>query len=78
MTNKGELIDYSIPVDFDQEKKVSIITSDYLANKLWFFKDSKQEKVGIKLRDAIIDYCLKTDSIDVQLDGRIQIIKDGK
>ena len=78
MTNKGELIDYSVPVDFEKEGKVSIITSDYLANKLWFFKDKTQQKVGIKLRDAIIDYCLRTDSIDVQLDGRIQIIEDGK
>ena len=78
MTNQGKLIDYSVPVDFDKEEKVSIITSDYLANKLWFFKDKKQQKVGIKLRDAIIDYCLRTDSIDVQLDGRIQIIEDGK
>ena len=78
MTNKGELIDYSAPVDFDKNRKVSIITSDYLANKLWFFKNKEQKKVGIKLRDAIIDYCFKTDSIDVQLDGRIQIIEDGK
>ena len=78
MTNKGKLIDYSVPVNFNKEEKVSVITSDYLANKLWFFKDKKQQKVGIKLRDAIIDYCLKEDSIDVQLDGRIQIIEDGK
>ena len=78
MTNKGKLIDYSVPVNFNKEEKVSIITSDYLANKLWFFKDKKQQKVGIKLRDAIIDYCLKTDSIDVQLDGRIQILENGK
>jgi len=78
MTNKGELIDYSPPVDFDKEEKVSIITSDYLANKLWFFKDKKQQKVGIKLRDAIIDYCSKTDTIAVSLDGRIQIIENGK
>jgi 5'-nucleotidase len=78
MTNKGELIDYSPPVDFDKEEKVSIITSDYLANKLWFFKDKKQQKVGIKLRDAIIDYCSKTDTIAVSLDGRIQIIENGE
>ena len=78
MTNKGELIDYSAPFDFDKEEKVSIITSDYLANKLLFFKDKKQQKVGIKLRDAIIDYCSKTDTITVSLDGRIQIIENGE
>ena len=78
MTNKGELIDYSVPVNFDKEENVSIITSDYLANKLWFFKDKKQQKVGIKLRDAIIDYCSKTDTINISLDGRIQIIEDGE
>ena len=78
MTNKGELIDYSAPFDFDKEEKVSIITSDYLANKLWFFKDKKQQKIGIKLRDAIIDYCSKTDTIAVSVDGRIQIIENGE
>ena len=78
MTNKGKLIDYSVPVNFNKEEKVSIITSDYLANKLWFFKDKKQQKVGIKLRDAIIDYCSKTDTIAVSLDGRIQIIENGE
>ena len=71
----------NVPVDFDKEEKVSIITSDYLANggdKMWFFKDKKQQKVGIKLRDAIIDYCSKTDTIAISLDGRIQIIENGE
>ena len=76
MNNKGKLIDYSVPVDFDNKEEVSIITSDYLANKLWFFKDKEQQKVGIKLRDAIIDYCTKTDTINVTLDDRIKVIKN--
>ncbi len=43
-----------------------------------FFKDKEQIIVGIKLRDAIIDYCSKTDTIAISIDGRIQIIEDGK
>ena len=31
----------------------------------------KQNKIGIKLRDAIIDYCINNDTINVQLDKRI-------
>lgn len=75
MNNKGELIDYTLPVNFDKEEKISILTSDYLANKLQFLKDKKQQKVGVKLRDAIIDYCTKTDTIDVKIDNRIKILK---
>ena len=43
-----------------------------------FFKNKEQIKVGIKLRDAIIDYCSKTDTIAVSLDRRIQIIENGE
>ena len=59
------------------KKKIKVITSDYLANggdNMSFFKDKKQIKVGIKLRDAIIDYCEKTDTIDIKIDDRIKII----
>ena len=30
-------------------------------------------KVGIKLRDAIIDYCLKQDTIKIKIDDRITL-----
>jgi len=30
-------------------------------------------KIGIKLRDAIIDYCNKKDTINIVLDNRIKI-----
>ena len=33
-------------------------------------------KLGIKLRDAIIDYCTKTDTINVTLDNRIKVINN--
>jgi len=41
-----------------------------------FFQGKEQIKVGIKLRDAIIDYCTKTDTISAQLDDRINIINN--
>ena len=43
-----------------------VLTTDYLANggdKMKFFKDKKQHKVGIKMRDALINYCSKQDTI---------------
>ena len=79
MDEKGNIINNSSPVDFENGEKIKVITSDYLANggdKMSFFKDKKQKKVGIKLRDAIIDYCEKTDTIDVKIDDRIKIINN--
>jgi 2',3'-cyclic-nucleotide 2'-phosphodiesterase (5'-nucleotidase family) len=81
MKEDGEIINYSQPVDFSKGEKVKVLTSDYLANggdKMSFFQDKEQIKVGLKLRDAIIDYCNKTDTINVQLDGRLNIIENGK
>jgi 2',3'-cyclic-nucleotide 2'-phosphodiesterase (5'-nucleotidase family) len=60
--------------NFNKEGKVRVLTSDYLANggdKMWFFKDKEQIKVGIKLRDAIIDHCSKSDTISSKLDNRL-------
>ena len=81
MKEGGKIINYSQPVDFSKGEKVKVLTSDYLANggdKMSFFQDKEQIKVGLKLRDAIIDYCSKTDTINVQLDGRLKIIENGK
>ena len=78
MKEDGEIINYSQPVDFSKGEKVKVLTSDYLANggdKMSFFQDKKQLKVGIKLRDAIIDYCSNTDTIHAQLDGRLKDIE---
>ena len=36
-----------------------------------FFINKEQKKVGIKLRDAIIEYCIKKDTIDIQIDNRL-------
>ncbi|MFB0925844.1 MAG: 5'-nucleotidase, partial [Vicingaceae bacterium] len=60
-------------------KEFKILTSDYLANggdKMNFFLDPINiEPVGIKLRDAIIQYCIsenkKGNKLLSNLDGRI-------
>ena len=77
MDKEGNVITNSWPVNFENNEKVKVITSDYLANggdKMSFFQDKEQHKVGLKLRDAIIDHCTKTDTITSILDGRIKII----
>ena len=50
----------------------------YLANggdKMSFFTGKKQELVGIKVRDAIINHCLANDTIASKLDNRLSIIE---
>jgi len=77
MDKRGSVINNSWPVNFENNEKVKVITSDYLANggdKMSFFQNKEQYKVGLKLRDAIIDHCTKTDTITATLDGRIKII----
>jgi 2',3'-cyclic-nucleotide 2'-phosphodiesterase (5'-nucleotidase family) len=77
----GKILSNSWPVNFEKGEKVRVLTSDYLANggdEMSFFHEKEQQKVGLKLRDAIIDYCSKTDTIDVQLDNRIKILENEK
>lgn len=65
-------------VNFEKGDKVRVLTSDYLANggdKMYFFKDKEQKKAGIKLRDAIINYCISNDTISSKLDNRITIVE---
>jgi len=79
MNEEGEIINHSQPVDFSKGEKIRVLTSDYLANggdKMSFFQNKEQIKVGTKLRDAIIDYCTKTDTISIELDDRIKIISN--
>ena len=55
-----------------------ILTSDYLANggdNMTFFRNKKQKKVGIKVRDAIINYCISKDTITSKIDNRIEYEK---
>ena len=54
--------------------KIRVLTSDYLANggdKMSFFNNKNQLKVGLKIRDAIINYCKSEQTISSKLDGRI-------
>ena len=78
LTNKkGEIITHSWPISFENGEKLKVLTSDYLADggdKMSFFQNKKQKKIGIKIRDAIIDYCIRTDTITVILDERMKII----
>ena len=77
MNKEGKIINNSWPVDFAKGESIKVLTSDYLANggdKMKFFKDKEQRKVGIKIRDAIIDHCSKTDTITATLDRRLRII----
>ena len=79
INKEGQVLSNAWPVNFEDGELVRVLTSDYLANggdKMWFFKDKEQIKVGIKLRDAIIDYCRKRDTIISQIDSRITIIED--
>ena len=54
---------------------VKVLTSDYLAgggDKMNFFLDPiKTERVGIKLRDAIIKYCIQENAKGKQLTGKL-------
>ena len=53
-----------------------ILTSDYLANggdnMTFFLNPINYEKVGIKLRDAIIQYCVEQHAQGKQLTGKIE------
>ena len=40
---------------------------------MYFFKEIRQNKLNLKLRDVIIDYCSQMDTLKVTLDKRMQI-----
>ena len=78
MNGENKYSSYQIynTVNFEEGEKIRVLTSDYLANggdKMYFFKDKQQHQVGIKLRDAIINYCNLIDTISSKLDNRIII-----
>ena len=50
-----------------------VLTTDYLANggdKMRFFKNKQQNVLGVKMRDAIVEYCIEKDTIASKLDNR--------
>ncbi|MFI5220656.1 MAG: 5'-nucleotidase C-terminal domain-containing protein [Bacteroidia bacterium] len=66
-------------IPFDSTKIYKAVTSDYLANggdNLFFLAEAKKEYVGLKIRDAIIEYCMKENKqgklLDSKLDNRIE------
>lgn len=70
----GKLIDYKTNFDLNKKNKIKILTTDYLANggdDMFFLKNIKQKKIGTKLRDAILDYCSRKDTLNIELDNRI-------
>ena len=90
--NKTEMLDLKAYFNFTNGQPVAfaddftlndslflVLTTDYLANggdKMKFFKDKTQNKVGIKMRDALINYCVKKDTISSKLDERHLILFD--
>ena len=65
----------------EETYKIRVLTSDYLANggdKMNFFNNKEQYKVGIKLRDAIIYYCQSKDTISSNLDSRLILNNNDK
>lgn len=80
----GLSFDFTINIEneiknlFSQEgtSEINILTSDYLANggdnMTFFLNPINYEKVGIKLRDAIIQYCVEQHAQGKQLNGKIE------
>ena len=72
--------DYSLKINgkkFDKSKTYSVLTSDYLQNggdRMYFFKDPiKLTKLDYKIRDAIVDYFKKVDTLKTVIDKRVII-----
>ncbi len=57
------------------KNEIRVLTSDYLANggdnMNFFLNPLKTEKIGIKLRDAIIQYCIEQNKQGKQLVGKL-------
>lgn len=90
--NKTEMLDLKAYFNFTKGQPIAfadeftlndslflVLTTDYLANggdKMKFFKGKTQHKVGIKMRDVLINYCIKQDTISSNLDERHLILLD--
>lgn len=64
---------------YDKNRSYRIVTTDYLqhgGDKMYFFNDPISiDTLHYKMRDAMIDYFEKTDTVDVELDGRFSYAK---
>lgn len=65
--------------NYDENKNYKIVTTDYLqhgGDKMYFFSNPiKIDTLNYLMRDAMIDYFEKTDTVDVKLDGRFSYAK---
>ena len=59
---------------YDKNKSYKIVTTDYLqhgGDRMYFFSNPISiDTLNYKMRDAMVDYFEKTDTVDVNLDGR--------
>lgn len=69
---------YSLKINgkpFDDTKSYTVVTSDYLQNggdrMNFFINPEKLIKLNYKVRDAIIDYLEKVDTIETKIDNRV-------
>ncbi len=72
MDKEGEIVSQNLKT---KNSIVKVLTSDYLANggdKMSFFHNKSQEKVGLKIRDAILNYCSVKDTITSKTDNRLR------
>jgi len=66
---QGEALDYS--------RNYTVATSDYLYNggdNMSFFKNAPMEKINYKIRNAMIDYFKKEDTLKFKRDDRFKVI----
>ncbi len=65
--------------DFDKTRTYRVLTSDYLQNggsNMTFFKDPIQlYPLNYKVRTALIDYLQEIDTVKVQIDQRIRLVR---
>ena len=75
LTIKSESGIADVVADWSNYRSIKILTSDYLANggdnMNFFLNPIKIEPIGIKLRDAIIQYCKEQNKQGKQLVGKL-------
>ena len=64
---------------YDEKRNYKIVTTDYLqhgGDKMYFFSNPISiDTLNYKMRDSMIDYFSKTDTVDIKLDGRFSYAK---
>ena len=78
--DEGKAVDVTIGVKpYDKTKSYKIVTTDYLqhgGDRMYFFSDPIAiDTLNYKMRQSMIDYFEKTDTVDVKLDGRFSYAK---